>query len=98
MAYAKTYVARLGDADGPKLLPGALGYTVWIVQPDGTLARLFGRECWGPVVAAAIGVDVKGLLPKGERDGRFGYPTPRTPPVSTQEREVSTSTSTRVTC
>ena len=86
VAYAKTYVARWGDADGPKLLPGALGYTVWIVQPDGTLARLFGRECWGPVVATAIGVDVKGLLPKGERDDRFGYPMPLTPPVSTQER------------
>jgi hypothetical protein len=87
VAYAKTYVARWGDADGTKLLPGALGYTVWIVQPDGTLARLFGRECWGPVVAAAIGVDVKGLLPKGERDDRFGYPMPLTPPVSTQERK-----------
>ena len=87
VAYAKTYVARWGDADGPKLLPGALGYTVWIVQPDGTLARLFGRECWGPVVATAIGVDVKGLLPKGERDDRFGYPMPLTPPVSTQERK-----------
>ena len=77
VAYAKTYVAQWGDADGTRLLPGALGYTVWIVQPDGTLARLFGRECWGPVVAAAIGVDVKGLLPKGERDVRFGYPMPR---------------------
>ncbi len=68
-------------------MPGALGYTVWLVQPDGTLgARLFGRECWGPVVAAAIGLHKDGLEPKGER-GRFGFPTPRTPPMSTQERE-----------
>ncbi len=85
--YAKTFVAKWGDADGTKLMPGALGYTVWLVQPDGTLgARLFGRECWGPVVAAAIGLHEDGLEPKGER-GRFGFPTPRTPPMSTQERE-----------
>jgi hypothetical protein len=59
-AYAKTFVAKWGDADGTKLMPGALGYTVWLVQPDGTLgARLFGRECWGPVVAAAIGLGAR---------------------------------------
>ena len=29
----------------------ALRYTVWLVQPEGKLgARVFGRECWGPVV------------------------------------------------
>ena len=60
MVYAKTFVAKWGDADGTKLMPGALGYTVWLVQPDGTLgARLFGRECWGPVVAAAIGLGAR---------------------------------------
>jgi hypothetical protein len=63
----------------------------------GPTARLFGRESWGPVVAAAVGVHVDGLKPEGDR-GPFGFSTPRTPPVSTQEREVSTSTSTRVTC
>jgi hypothetical protein len=36
VAYAKTFVyAKWGDADGTKLMPGALGYTVWLVQPDG---------------------------------------------------------------
>ena len=78
-------------------MPGALGYTVWLVQPDGTLgARLFGRECWGPVVAAAIGLHKDGLEPKGER-GRFGFPTPRTPPPNSS-RSVSKPTTSCCPC
>jgi len=92
VAYAKTFVyAKWGDADGTKLMPGALGYTVWLVQPDGTRQR---APLWPRVLGpgcrrrhrAGLGLDVDGLLPKGER-GRFGFPTPCTPPMSTQERK-----------
>ena len=38
------------------------------------------------VVAAAVGVHVDGLKPKGKR-GPYGFSTPRTPPMSTQDRE-----------
>ena len=92
VAYAKTLVyAKWGDADRTKLMPGALGYTVWLVQPDGTRQR---APLWPRVLGpgcrrrhrAGLGLDVDGLLPKGER-GRFGFPTPCTPPMSTQERK-----------
>ena len=88
VAYATEFVATWGDADGHRLMPAALGYTVWLVQADGTRgARLYGRESWGPVQAAGIGVTVRGELPKGERDPTFGYSTPRHPPRSAQERK-----------
>ena len=88
VAYATEFVATWGDADGHRLMPAALGYTVWLVRADGTRGdRLYGRESWGPVQAAGIGVTVRGELPKGERDPTFGYLTPRHPPRSAQERK-----------
>ena len=88
VAYATEFVATWGDADGHRLMPAALGYTVWLVRADGTRGeRLYGRESWGPVQAAGIGVTVRGELPKGERDPTFGYSTPRHPPRSKQERK-----------
>ena len=88
VAYATEFVATWGDADGHRLMPAALGYTVWLVRADGTRGeRLYGRESWGPVQAAGIGVTVRGELPKGERDPTFGYSTPRHPPRSAQERK-----------
>ena len=88
VAYATEFVATWGDADGHRLMPAALGYTVWLVRADGTRGeRLYGRESWGPVQAAGIGVTVRGELPKGERDPTFGYSTPRHPPRSAQVRK-----------
>ena len=88
VAYATKFVATWGDADGHRLMPAALGYTVWLVRADGTRGeRLYGRESWGPVQAAGIGVTVRGELPKGERHPTFGYSTPRHPPRSAQERK-----------
>ena len=88
VAYATEFVATWGDADGHRLMPAALGYTVWLVRADGTRGdRLYGRESWGPVQAAGIGVTVRGELPKGERHPTFGYSTPRHPPRSAQERK-----------
>eukprot|EP00900_Chrysochromulina_parva_P010921 jgi/Chrpa1/19830/Chrysochromulina_OHIO_Genome00005123-RA len=83
----KEELARVTDKE-------ALGYTVWLVQPDGKLlarrTRLWPRVL-GPggrlqvVVAAAVGVHVDGLKPKGKR-GPYGFSTPHTPPMSTQDR------------
>ena len=52
-------------------------------------SRLFGRESWGLVLAAAMGLPVKSLEPLGIR-GDYGFPSPLSPPVSrlsTRERK-----------
>eukprot|EP00900_Chrysochromulina_parva_P004943 jgi/Chrpa1/1444/Chrysochromulina_OHIO_Genome00008834-RA len=52
-------------------------------------SRLFGRESWGLVLAAAMGLPMKSLEPLGIR-GDYGFPSPLSPPVSrlsTRERK-----------
>jgi hypothetical protein len=49
------------------------------------VSRLFGRESWDLVLAAAMGLPVKGLERK-DMPGAFGYPSPLSPPVSSSER------------
>ena len=86
VAYATKFVATWGDADGHHLMPGALGYTVYLVVDGVRTSRLFGRESWDEVEAVAVGIPVTGLLPLGMR-GDFGYPSPYSPPLGRRERE-----------
>ena len=84
--YATNFVDNWGNEDGQRLMPGALGYTVYRVVDDKRTSRLFGRESWGLVLAAAVGLPVKGLEPLGIC-GDYGYPKPLSPPVSSSERK-----------
>ena len=84
--YATNFVDNWGNEDGQRLMPGALGYTVYRVVDDKRTSRLFGRESWGLLLAAAVGLPVEGLEPLGIC-GDYGYPSPLSPPVSSSERE-----------
>jgi hypothetical protein len=86
-SYAIKFWATLGDPDGQRLIPGARGYTVYRLQPNGHRGeRVFGRESYGPVMAAALGLPLQdGHLPGGTRD-EFGFSEPRTAPVSEAAR------------
>jgi hypothetical protein len=86
VTYATDFVDNWGGKDGPRLMPGALGYTVYRVVDDERVSRLFGRESWNLVLAAAMGLPVKGLERK-DMPGEFGYHSPLSPPVSSSERE-----------
>ena len=86
VTYATDFVDNWGGKDGPRLMPGALGYTVYRVVDDERVSRLFGRESWDLVLAAAMGLPVKGLERK-DMPGEFGYHSPLSPPVSSSERE-----------
>jgi len=86
-SYATKFWATLGDPNGQRLIPGARGYTVYRLQPNGHRGeRVFGRESYGPVMAAALGLPLQdGHLPGGTRD-EFGFSEPRTAPVSEAAR------------
>ena len=85
VTYATDFVDNWGGKDGQRLMPGALGYTVYRVVDDERVSRLFGRESWGLVLADAMGLPVKGLERK-DMPGKFGYPSPLSPPVGSSER------------
>jgi hypothetical protein len=71
--YATNFVANWGNEDGQRLMPGALDYTVYRVVDDKRASRLFGRESWDLMLAAAVGLPVEGLEPLGiRRSARFG--------------------------
>ena len=93
--YATNFVANWGDEDGQRLMPGALGYTVYRVVDDKRASRLFGRESWGLVQATAVGVPVEGMKQKDMR-GEFGYPSTLSPPVSTREKEGKPNSKVRI--
>jgi hypothetical protein len=84
--YATNFVANWGNEDGQRLMPGALDYTVYRVVDDKRASRLFGRESWDLMLAAAVGLPVEGLEPLGIR-GDYGYPSPLSPPVGSSERK-----------
>ena len=86
-SYATKFWATLGDPNGQRLFPGARGYTVYRLQPNGHRGeRVFGRESYGPVMATALGLPLPdGHLPGGTRD-EFGFSEPRTAPVSEAAR------------
>ena len=77
-SYATKFWATLGDPNGQRLFPGARGYTVYRLQPNGHRGeRVFGRESYGPVMATALGLPLPdGHLPGGTRD-EFGFSEPR---------------------
>ena len=84
--YATNFVANWGNEDGQRLMPGALDYTVYRVVDDKRASRLFGRESWDLMLAAAVELPVEGLEPLGIR-GDYGYPSPLSPPVGSSERK-----------
>ena len=56
MAYATNLVATWGNAEGPRLMPGALGYTVYLVVDGEGTSRFFGRESWGSSIGGRSGI------------------------------------------